>query len=286
MLGEWGKSVVTLLERLMLHGERRELPRMLPVRLKPAAAVIERALALPEVHRRRFCLQHSCEDGARSLPSGLASSPVEVIRPLSRFAFPQFPHISCTHFHRRLLLLLLLLADLRGRIGTSGSVLKRYLRLLLQVTGRGCCNCYARMYSIETRHVSQLFQLDSQVLHPLACPLARGPLPAGHGDESVAQKLQMPSLQQSGTCWRPARKEVRRTIKSTAHMPAMLLLSSPITRPLSCTIMSMEYPVFGQQTSSSTDSPMWRSVSLTCCWVLSVCPRTPHDMSLSKTACP
>jgi hypothetical protein len=46
-----GRVLVTLLERLLLHGERRVLPRMLPVRLKPAAAVIERALALPEVHR-------------------------------------------------------------------------------------------------------------------------------------------------------------------------------------------------------------------------------------------
>jgi hypothetical protein len=43
--------VLVRLERLLLHGERRVLPRMLPVRLKPAAAVIERALALPEVHR-------------------------------------------------------------------------------------------------------------------------------------------------------------------------------------------------------------------------------------------
>ena len=29
----------------------------------------------------------------------------------------------------------------------------------------------------------------------------------------------------------------------------------------------MEYPDFGQRASSSTDSPIWHSVSLTCCWV-------------------
>ena len=48
-------TVVTLMKRLLLHGERRVLPRMLPVRPQPAAAVIERALALAEVHRGR-CL--------------------------------------------------------------------------------------------------------------------------------------------------------------------------------------------------------------------------------------
>ena len=48
---------------------------------------------------------------------------------------------------------------------------------------------------------------------------------------------------------------------------ALLLLSPPIPRVLSCTIMSMEYPDFGQRTSSSTDSPNRRRVSLTCCWV-------------------
>lgn len=53
-------------------------------------------------------------------------------------------------------------------------------------------------------------------------------------------------------------------------------------------------PDFGQRTSSSSDSPMWRSVLLTCCWIAmshmltdsSVRPRTPDDMSLSKTKCP
>ena len=39
------------------------------------------------------------------------------------------------------------------------------------------------------------------------------PLPVGHGDESVTKQLQMPSCQQGGTRWRPAREEVRRTIK-------------------------------------------------------------------------
>jgi hypothetical protein len=57
--------------------------------------------------------------------------------------------------------------------------------------------------------------------------------------------------------------------------------------------MSMEYPDFGQRTSSSTDSPtLWRRVSLTRCWFahgagslteLTLCTRTPHDMSLSQT---
>ncbi len=56
-------------------------------------------------------------------------------------------------------------------------------------------------------------KLALQILLPLACPLAPAPLPVGHADESVAQKLQMPSLQQGGTRWRLARKEVMRTIK-------------------------------------------------------------------------
>jgi hypothetical protein len=43
-----------------------------------------------------------------------------------------------------------------------------------------------------------LSQLALQILLPLACPLAPAPLP-WHADESVAQHLQMPSLQQGGT---------------------------------------------------------------------------------------
>ena len=54
---------------------------------------------------------------------------------------------------------------------------------------------------------------------------------------------------------------------STAHVPVLLLLSPSIPRPLSCKIMSMEYPDFGQRTWSSSDSPIWCSISLTCCWV-------------------
>ena len=37
---------------------------------------------------------------------------------------------------------------------------------------------------------------------------------------------------------------------STAHVRVLLLLSPPILRPLSCTIMLMEYPDFGQRTST------------------------------------
>jgi len=60
-------------------------------------------------------------------------------------------------------------------------------------------------------------QLVPQVLLPLACPLAPFPLPVGHGDQGVAQQQKVPSLQQGGTRWRPAREEVRRTIK--LHCP-------------------------------------------------------------------
>jgi hypothetical protein len=52
----------------------------------------------------------------------------------------------------------------------------------------------------------------------------------------VAQQLQMPSLQQGVTRWRPPLEEVQRTIKllkTTAHVPVLLLLSPPIPRPLS-----------------------------------------------------
>ena len=69
-------------------------------------------------------------------------------------------------------------------------------------------------------------------LLPLACPLTSFPLPVGHADESVAHPKQMPSLQQGGTRWRPAREEVRRTINSTAHVPVLLLLSPPFPRLL------------------------------------------------------
>ena len=99
-------------------------------------------------------------------------------------------------------------------------------------------------------------QLAPQILLPLACPPALVPLPVGHAHESVAQQLQMPSLQQGGTRWRPARKEVRRTVKLHCPRPPLLL---------HC--MSMEYPDFGQRASSSTDSLNRRRVSLTCCWV-------------------
>ena len=45
------------------------------------------------------------------------------------------------------------------------------------------------------------------------CHLAPAPLPVGHDDESVAQQLQLPSLQHGDTCRRPACKEVRRHVK-------------------------------------------------------------------------
>ena len=60
-------------------------------------------------------------------------------------------------------------------------------------------------------------QLVPQVLLPLACRLAPFPLPVGHGDQGVAQQQKVPSLQQGGTRWRPAREEVRRTIE--LHCP-------------------------------------------------------------------
>jgi len=53
---------------------------------------------------------------------------------------------------------------------------------------------------------------------------------------------------------------------SASQMPVVVLLSPPIPRLLSCTIMSMEYPDLGQRTSSSTDSLMCLSVSITCFW--------------------
>ena len=58
-----------------------------------------------------------------------------------------------------------------------------------------------------------LGQLALQILLPLVRPLAPAPLPVGHADESVAQQHEMSSLQQVGTRWRPARKEVIRTIE-------------------------------------------------------------------------
>jgi hypothetical protein len=80
------------------------------------------------------------------------------------------------------------------------------------------------------RCVYTVCQLAPQVLLPLACPLAPFPLPVGHGDEGVAQELQVPSLQQGGTRWRPAREEVRRTIelhypRLASHPPAAVVPS-------------------------------------------------------------
>jgi hypothetical protein len=96
-------------------------------------------------------------------------------------------------------------------------------------------------------------------LLPLACPLAPAPLPVGHADESVAQQLQMLSFQQGGTLWRPARKNVRRLVELHCLRPAPppLILSPPIPSALSCNLASklMEYPDFGQPTSSSSDNP-------------------------------
>jgi hypothetical protein len=59
-----------------------------------------------------------------------------------------------------------------------------------------------------------------QVLLPLSCSVAPVPLPVGHADESVTQQLHMPSLQQCGACWFPARKEVRRPVKLHCPRPS------------------------------------------------------------------
>jgi hypothetical protein len=62
------------------------------------------------------------------------------------------------------------------------------------------------------------------------CPLAPFSLPVGHGDEGVAQPLQIPSLVQGVTLWRPPLEEVQRTIKLHCPLPVLLLLSPPIPR--------------------------------------------------------
>ena len=49
----------------------------------------------------------------------------------------------------------------------------------------------------ERMRENSLRQLSLQLLLPRDCPLAPVPLPVGHADESVAQQLQMPSLQHS-----------------------------------------------------------------------------------------
>ena len=70
-----------------------------------------------------------------------------------------------------------------------------------------------------------LSQLALQILLPLACPPAPASLP-GHADESVAQQLQMPSLQQGGTCRRPVCQELRMPVKiHCPHPPAATLAS-------------------------------------------------------------
>ena len=87
-------------------------------------------------------------------------------------------------------------------------------------------------------------QLVPQVLLPLACPLAPFPLPVGHGDEGVAQQQEVPSLQQGGTRWRPAREEVRRTIK--LHCPRARAADPLASHPPSAVVhMSMEDHVDG-----------------------------------------
>ena len=58
--------------------------------------------------------------------------------------------------------------------------------------------------------------LEAPSLLLRCCSLSPGPLhpshSQGHADQGVAQKFQMPSLQQGGTRWRPARKEVRESV--------------------------------------------------------------------------
>jgi hypothetical protein len=53
----------------------------------------------------------------------------------------------------------------------------------------------------------------------LAMLLLPAQLPIGDADDSVAQQLQIPTLQPGGTCWRPARKEVPRPVKLHCSRP-------------------------------------------------------------------
>jgi hypothetical protein len=59
------------------------------------------------------------------------------------------------------------------------------------------------------------------------CSLSPAPPPVGHADESVAHQLQMPSLQQGGTRWRPVRKEVPRPVNCPRTPPAAPLPTHP-----------------------------------------------------------
>ena len=88
-------------------------------------------------------------------------------------------------------------------------------------------------------HLHRCSQLAPQILLPLACSLAPGPLPVGHADDSVAQHMQVASFQQSGTRWRLAARKCQGPSNSTAHTFPILFLS-PAFSLMSCTIMSME----------------------------------------------
>jgi hypothetical protein len=126
------------------------------------------------------------------------------------------------------------------------------------------------------------------VLLPLACPLAIAPLPVGHANESVAQQLQMPSLQQGGTYRRPACKEVRGP--SNLHCPhpsAAPLSSSPGRCRARARACQWNTPTLGSEprppptTACHAESCSLAVGPLTDLFVRS---RTPNDMSLSRAA--
>jgi hypothetical protein len=115
---------------------------------------------------------------------------------------------------------------LPGRLGTIHNLVAYSRDEAAQALVRGSC-----WFPIQTTrrmrksgkvgrslfHLRRCFQLAPRILFPLACALAPAPLPIGNADDSVAQQLQIPSLQQGGTRWRPARKEVPRPVK--LHCP-------------------------------------------------------------------
>jgi len=141
-----------------------------------------------------------------------------------------------------------------------------------------------------TRFLYTVFQFAPQVLLPLACPFAPFPLPVGHGDEDVAQQLQMPSLQQGGTRWRPALEEVSRTIKTPLPTCTVVLLSSRLPSPGRCRARSCQWSIL---TLASEPRPpptapcgaVSRLVAPGSLTELSLRPQTPNDMPLSTAAC-
>jgi hypothetical protein len=118
------------------------------------------------------------------------------------------------------------------------------------------------------------------MLFPFVTPRQSIPFPKGQTAKSVSYQLKLPPLHQGPTQWRPACQKMRSPIE--LHWPpyrgtcVAVYTYSPVVYPHVNGVSN-----FGHRNTTSTDRAMYRSASLTSCWLANGRTGTPVKTALN-----